>query len=146
LHPTITSVAEVEPKLGLQRQILAGDALLLKLGAAHKEAWRRYGLVAIRLPDPGREVASRNFTFAMRKEKLLPVRRWEDRYLLCSNLATVCRLFSRNRKRRLQRIAKDRVSGEETEARLRQIHRSDSSPSGTKGRAPAARIFVGLTM
>ena len=40
----------------LQRQRLTRDQLLLKLGAAKKEAGRAYTLVAIRLPDPGQEV------------------------------------------------------------------------------------------
>ena len=70
----------------LQRQTLVRDQLLLKLGAAKKEAGRVYGLVAIRLPDSGQEVNAQTFTFALRKDKLREVRRREGSYLLRSNL------------------------------------------------------------
>ncbi len=70
----------------LQRQRLVRDQLLLKLGAAKKEAGRVYGLVAIRLPDSGQEVNAQTFTFALRKDKLREVRRREGSYLLRSNL------------------------------------------------------------
>jgi transposase len=70
----------------LQRQKLTRDQLLLKLGAAKKEAGRAYALVAIRLPDPGQEVTAQTFTFTLRKEKLREVRRREGSYLLRSNL------------------------------------------------------------
>jgi transposase len=70
----------------LQRQTLTRDDLLLKLGAAKKEAARAYALVAIQLPDPHREVNRETFTFALRKDKLRMVRRREGRYLLRTNL------------------------------------------------------------
>jgi len=70
----------------LQGQKLTRDELLLKLGAAKKEAGRAYALVAIQLPDPGEEVTSATFTFALRKDKLRIVRRREGSYLLRSNL------------------------------------------------------------
>ncbi len=70
----------------LQRQKLTRDELLLKLGAAKKEAGRAYALVAIQLPDPDREVTPATFTFALRKDKLRIVRRREGSYLLRSNL------------------------------------------------------------
>ena len=70
----------------LQRQKLTRDELLLKLGAAKKEAGRAYALVAIQLPDPGQEVTPATFTFTLRKDKLGIVRRREGRYLLRSNL------------------------------------------------------------
>jgi hypothetical protein len=44
----------------LQRQKLTRDELLLKLGAARKEAGRVYALVAIRLPDPLRRSAPKH--------------------------------------------------------------------------------------
>ena len=70
----------------LQGQTLTRDQLLLKLGAAKKEAGRAYTLVAIHLPDPGQEVSVQTFTVALRKDKLRAVRRREGRYLLRSNL------------------------------------------------------------
>ncbi len=70
----------------LQRQTLTRDQLLLKLGAAKKEAGRVYALVAIRLPEPGQQVNAQTFTFALRKDKLREVRRREGSYLLRSNL------------------------------------------------------------
>ena len=70
----------------LQRQRLTRDQLLLKLGAAKKEAGRAYTLVMIRLPDPGQEVTPKTFTFTLRKDKLRKVRRREGSYLLRSNL------------------------------------------------------------
>jgi hypothetical protein len=70
----------------LQQHNLSRDQLLLKLGAAKKEAGRAYNLVAIGLPDPGQPVNAQTFTFSLRKDKLREVRRREGRYLLRSNL------------------------------------------------------------
>jgi hypothetical protein len=71
----------------LQGQKLTRDELLLKLGAAKKEAGRAYSLVAIELPDLDQEVSAQTFTFTLRKDKLRSVRRREGRYLLRSNLS-----------------------------------------------------------
>ena len=70
----------------LQQQTLTRDALLLKLGAAKKEAGRAYHLVEIQLPDPNQPVTPETFTFSLRRDKLRTVRRREGRYLLRSNL------------------------------------------------------------
>ena len=70
----------------LQKQKITRDQLLLKLGAAKKEAGRAYGLVYIHLPNPDQCVNARTFTFALNKTKLRQVRRREGRYLLRSNL------------------------------------------------------------
>ena len=70
----------------LQQQTLTRDALLLKLGAAKKEAGRAYHLVDIQLPDPKQPVTPETFTFSLRRDKLRTVRRREGRYLLRSNL------------------------------------------------------------
>jgi hypothetical protein len=70
----------------LQGQKLTRDELLLKLGAAKKEAGRAYALVAIELPDLDQEVSAQTFTFTLRKDKLRIVRRREGSYLLRSNL------------------------------------------------------------
>jgi len=70
----------------LQKQGLTRDQLLLKLGAAKKEAGRAYGLVDIRLPDKDQAVTQETFGFALNRRKLRFVRRREGRYLLRSNL------------------------------------------------------------
>ena len=70
----------------LQKQDLTRDQLLLKLGAAKKDAGRAYGLVDIRLPDKDQAVTQETFGFALNRRKLRIVRRREGRYLLRSNL------------------------------------------------------------
>ena len=70
----------------LQQQTLTRDQLLLKLGAAKKDAGRTYGLVSIHLPAIDQPVNARTFTFDLNKKKLKLVRRREGRYLLRSNL------------------------------------------------------------
>ena len=70
----------------LQRQTPTRDSLLLKLGAAKKEAGRAYQLVEIQIPDPNQPVTPESFTFSLRRDKLRTVRRREGRYLLRSNL------------------------------------------------------------
>ena len=72
----------------LQRQTLSRDHLLLKLGAAKKDAGRAYGLVRIQLPAPDEPVSATTFTFALNRKKLRQVRRRKDRYLLHSNLTS----------------------------------------------------------
>jgi hypothetical protein len=71
-----------------QGQKLTRDELLLKLGAAKKEAERAYLLVAIQLPDLDQEVNAQTFTFALRKDKLRMVRRREGSYLPRPNLTS----------------------------------------------------------
>jgi transposase len=70
----------------LQRQRLTRDQLLIKLGAAKKEAGKAYALVAIRLPQDDTELKTHGFGFCLRKDKLRQARRREGRYLLRSNL------------------------------------------------------------
>ena len=70
----------------LQGMTLPRDELLLKLGAAKKEARRAYALVDIQLPEPDEPVNAKTFTFAINRKKLHQVRRREGRYLLRSNL------------------------------------------------------------
>ena len=72
----------------LQQQTLSRDQLLIKLGAAKKEAGRAYSLVDIRLPDKDQDVTAQTFTFSLKRKKLRLVRRREGRYLLRSNLMT----------------------------------------------------------
>jgi hypothetical protein len=94
----------------LQSQKLTRDELLMKLGAAKKEAGRAYALVKITLPPaapaaagaPKRPQASnpakaskaqhqalaqtQSFAFTLNRQKLRVVRRREGRYLLRTNL------------------------------------------------------------
>lgn len=71
----------------LQGQSLTRDQLLLKLGAAKKEAGRAWSLVKLSIPDSERAFEHSGFGFALRRDKLRQVRRREGRYLLRSNLA-----------------------------------------------------------
>ena len=73
----------------LQEQRPIYETLLLKLGAAQKEAGRVWGLVDVELPEaPAKGASSRrvSFTFGLNKEKLRAFRRREGRYLLRTNL------------------------------------------------------------
>ncbi len=70
----------------LQGQRITRDELLLKLGAARKEAGRAWALVNITLPESEQQVNATTFTFSLNKDKLRVARRREGRYLLRSNL------------------------------------------------------------
>lgn len=59
----------------LQKQTLTRDQLLLKLGAAKKDAGRAYKLVEIQVPEPAQPVNADTFSFTLRKQKLRQVRR-----------------------------------------------------------------------
>jgi len=71
----------------LQHQTLTRDQLLLKLGAAKKEAGRAYYLVEIQLPEKDQLVNAETFCFSLNKKKLRQIRRREGYYLLRSNLS-----------------------------------------------------------
>jgi hypothetical protein len=73
----------------LQRQQPSYETLLMKLGAARKEAGRVASLVHLSLPQPPAKNAPSQrvrFEFALDKKRLRTVRRREGRYLLRSNL------------------------------------------------------------
>jgi len=70
----------------LQQQNIKRDTLLMKVGAAKKEAGRSSSLVDIKLPGAKEPVNPETFTFRLRKNKLRTVRRREGCYLLRSNL------------------------------------------------------------
>jgi len=73
----------------LQRRRPTYETLLLKVGAAIKEAGRARALVQIALPDPppqGERARRVDFSFTLNKPRLRVVRRREGRYLLRSNL------------------------------------------------------------
>ena len=69
-----------------QRQDLTRDELLLKLGAARKEAGKAYGLLTIHTPTKDQPVTPQTFHFALDRKKLRAARRREGGYLLRSNI------------------------------------------------------------
>ena len=60
--------------------------MLLKLGAAKKEAGRAYGLLKIHKPKKDQSVTPQTFHFAINRKKLRAARRREGGYLLRSNI------------------------------------------------------------
>jgi len=70
----------------LQSQDLKRDELLMKLGAAKKEAGRAYGLMRIATPTKDQPVTAETFRFALDRNKLRQARRREGDYLLRSNI------------------------------------------------------------
>ena len=70
----------------LRRSPPARDQLLLRIGAAKKEAGRAFGFVPLHLPREGEEVTHQTFTFHLDKEKLQKAERRDGHYLLRSNL------------------------------------------------------------
>jgi transposase len=62
------------------------DSLLMKLGAAQKEAGRAYGLLDITLPASGEPITVQTFRWRINRSKYRRVYRREGRYLLRSNL------------------------------------------------------------
>ena len=71
----------------IQGQVLTRDELLMKVGAAKKEAGRAAGLIELHLPDKEAPVSAQRFRFTLDRAKLRQVRRREGRYLLRTNLA-----------------------------------------------------------
>jgi len=70
----------------LQHQDLTRDDLLLKLGAAKKEAGKAYGLLTIHTPTKDQPVTPQTFHFTLDRKKLRAARRREGSYLLRSNI------------------------------------------------------------
>jgi transposase len=70
----------------MRRSLPKRDPLLLRLGAAKKEAGRAFGFVKIRVPQAQEEVTRETFTFATDKEKLRKAEQRDGHYLLRSNL------------------------------------------------------------
>ena len=82
----------------LRRQSNRRDQLMLKLGAAKKDAGRAWFLAEVQVPHTDEELAAHGFTYRLRREKLRQVFRREGRYLLRSNMvaedpATLWRLY-----------------------------------------------------
>ena len=72
----------------LQKQHNSRDQLLLKIGAAKKEAGRAYSLLYINLPNQKEVVNEKTFTFSLNKNKLREAMKREGKYILRSNLTT----------------------------------------------------------
>ncbi len=70
----------------MRRSCPARDQLLLRLGAARKEAGRAYRFVCLRLPKEGEEVTRQSFTFTLDQDKLKKAELRDGHYLLRSNL------------------------------------------------------------
>jgi transposase len=70
----------------MRRSLPQRDQLLLRIGAAKKEAGRAFGFVTIRVPKAEQEVTRETFTFAVDKEKPQRAERRDGHYLLRSNL------------------------------------------------------------
>jgi hypothetical protein len=70
----------------LRRGAPARDQLLLRIGAAKKEAGRAFGFVPLHLPREGKEVTRQTFSFHLDREKLQKAELRDGHYLLRSNL------------------------------------------------------------
>jgi len=70
----------------MRRRLPARDRLLLRIGAAKKEAGRAFGLVKIHLPEAGQPVTRETFHFHLDKAKLQELEQRDGHYLLRSNL------------------------------------------------------------
>ena len=70
----------------LSNQKLDRDRLLMKIGAAKKEAGNASRLVELSLPSPHQAVTPETFRFSLCRDKLRKVRKQEGQYLLRSNL------------------------------------------------------------
>jgi transposase len=80
-------LARLLRKLRAMRRSLPGrDQLLLRIGAAKKEAGRAFGFVKIRLPLAHESVTRETFSFRVEKSKLQSAQQRDGHYLLRSNL------------------------------------------------------------
>lgn len=70
----------------MRRSLPKRDQLLLRIGAAKKEAGRAFGFVKIRVPQAQEQVTGETFTFATDKERLRKAEQRDGHYLLRSNL------------------------------------------------------------
>ena len=70
----------------MRRSCPPRDQLLLRVGAAKKEAGRAFGFVRLRLPKEGEGVTRQTFTFTVDKDKLKQAELRDGHYLLRSNL------------------------------------------------------------
>ena len=80
----------------LQKMTLNAKALLIKIGEAKKEAGRAFGLIDLKLPNPGKSKKKKakskkpktklNFSFRVNRARFRETYRREGQYLLRSNL------------------------------------------------------------
>jgi transposase len=80
-------LARLLRKLRVMRKSLPKrDQLLLRMGAAKKEAGRAFGFVKIQIPKAGQAVTRETFSFQVDKAKLKAAQQRDGHYLLRSNL------------------------------------------------------------
>jgi transposase len=80
-------LARLLRKLRVMRKSLPKrDQLLLRIGAARKEAGRAFGFVKIRIPKADQAVTRETFSFQVDKTKLKAAQQRDGHYLLRSNL------------------------------------------------------------
>jgi hypothetical protein len=70
----------------MRKSLPKRDQLLMRVGAAKKEAGRAFGCVKIQLPKKDEEVTRATFTFHIDKVKLKSAEQRDGHYLLRSNL------------------------------------------------------------
>jgi len=70
----------------MRKSLPRRDQLLLRIGAAKKEAGRVFGFVELHVPIEGEEVTRETFRFQVNKEKLKQAEFRDGHYLLRSNL------------------------------------------------------------
>ena len=70
----------------MRKSLPKRDQLLLRIGAAKKEAGRAFGFVKIRLPLKDEAVTKETFSFQVDKQKLNAAQQRDGHYLLRSNL------------------------------------------------------------
>ena len=70
----------------MRKSLPKRDQLLLRIGAAKKEAGRAFGFVNLRLPQAGAAVTRATFSFQIDKAKLQAAEQRDGHYLLRSNL------------------------------------------------------------
>jgi len=70
----------------MRKSLPSRDQLLLRLGAAKKEAGRAFGFVKIRVPGKNEEVTRQTFTFHTDRKRLQEAQLRDGHYLLRTNL------------------------------------------------------------
>ena len=70
----------------MRKSLPSRDQLLLRMGAAKKEAGRAFGFVKIRVPGKNQEVTRETFTFHTDRKKLQEAQLRDGHYLLRTNL------------------------------------------------------------
>jgi transposase len=70
----------------MRKSLTKRDQLLLRIGAAKKEAGRAFGFVKIQIPKAGQAVTRETFSFHVDKAKLKAAQQRDGHYLLRSNL------------------------------------------------------------